>query len=224
MILRMFEYDTQIALMDRAYEDNKLIVNFPNSAVLYLRSKKSTPDVMTVQINLPQDKVAEYEIPILKVRNYGVDEIFEKRLLFLIPFHLFCYAGNLDSINQKEERLVSLLSEYEGIRQRLDRLCEDNKITEFEKQLIIDMTKKVVDNLARNQEPIKEGVKGVMGGKVLEYEAKTILKQGIAQGIEQGIHNLIETLNELGVEQTIIKSKLMEKFHLSEEQALQYLK
>ena len=31
-----------------------------------------------------------------------------------------------------------------------------------------------------------------MGGKVLEYEAKTILKKGINQGIEQGINQGIE--------------------------------
>ena len=39
-----------------------------------------------------------------------------------------------------------------------------------------------------------------MGGKIIEYEAKTILNKGIAQGIEQGIakgrlESAISTLN-----------------------------
>ena len=36
-------------------------------------------------------------------------------------------------------------------------------------------------NLAKKYENVKEGVKSVMGGQVLEYDAKTILNQGIEQ-------------------------------------------
>ncbi|MCD8122999.1 MAG: hypothetical protein LUE65_12350 [Clostridiales bacterium] len=35
-----------------------------------------------------------------------------------------------------------------------------------------------MDNLAADYEAIKKGVKAVMGGRILEYEAKTILRQG----------------------------------------------
>ena len=47
--------------------------------------------------------------------------------------------------------------------------------------------KKVVESIARHYEKVKEGVKSVMGGKVLEYEAKTILKRGIREGVQQGL-------------------------------------
>ena len=43
------------------------------------------------------------------------------------------------------------------------------------------MVEKVVINLAKKYENVKEGVKSVMGGQVLEYDAKTILNQGIEQ-------------------------------------------
>lgn len=51
----------------------------------------------------------------------------------------------------------------------------------------MEMSDKVVENLARKYENVREGVKSVMGGKVLEHEAKTILREGWKQGEDYGI-------------------------------------
>ena len=48
--------DLQIALDTGEIEDNVLTVRFPSSAVLYLRHRASTPDVMTIRIELPGGK------------------------------------------------------------------------------------------------------------------------------------------------------------------------
>lgn len=50
--------------------------------------------------------------------------------------------------------------------------------------MILDMSNRVLEHIAAQYERIKEGVKSVMGGRVLEYEAKTSLNRGIEQGIE----------------------------------------
>jgi hypothetical protein len=50
------------------------------------------------------------------------------------------------------------------------------------------MTEKVINSIALNFQNIKKEVSEVMGGQVLEYEAKNILNQGISQGISQGIN------------------------------------
>lgn len=60
-------------------------------------------------------------------------------------------------------------------------------MNEFVKCTIVDMTKKVIDQIARKYEEIRKGLGDVMGGKVLEYEAKIILEQGVEQGLEQGL-------------------------------------
>ncbi len=57
------------------------------------------------------------------------------------------------------------------------------------------MSEKVVDNLAADYEAIKKGVKAVMGGRILEYEAKTILRQGQMENLVQNIQALMETMN-----------------------------
>lgn len=52
---------------------------------------------------------------------------------------------------------------------------------------IVDMTDKVARNLVSGYEKVREGVKDVMGGRILEYEAKRIREEGLEQGLEQGL-------------------------------------
>ena len=49
------------------------------------------------------------------------------------------------------------------------------------------MVGKVLEHTAEKYENVKKGVKSVMGGKVLEYEAKTIRNEGIKEGLKEGI-------------------------------------
>ena len=186
MLIRTFEYDAQIALDNGKIEGSVLTVNFPNSAVLFLRCDKDTPDKMEIHLRTPGGELT-YGIPIIKQENYKIKEIFEKNLLFLIPFNIFVHENRLQEYNSSEEKLEALQIEYRGIRARLEELCQQKYISEYIKHLIIDMTKKVLENLAGKYQNVTEGVKKIMGGKVLEYEAKTIKKEGIAEGYSQGI-------------------------------------
>lgn len=43
------------------------------------------------------------------------------------------------------------------------------------------MPNKVLEHTTRNYASVKNGVKGAMGGKILEYEAKTIKREGKMQ-------------------------------------------
>lgn len=53
--------------------------------------------------------------------------------------------------------------------------------------MLVDMSKKVVRNLLGNKFPkIREEVEKVFGGKVLEFEARTIKNQGRAEGRIEG--------------------------------------
>ncbi len=62
-----------------------------------------------------------------------------------------------------------------------------------------------------------------MGGKVLEYEAKTIRREGIKQGIEQGIEETVSILKNLGIPPQTILVKIQEQYHLSPEASEKYL-
>lgn len=63
---------------------------------------------------------------------------------------------------------------------------ESGHISAYTRKIIMEMSDKVVENIARKYENVREGVKSVMGGKVLEHEAKTILREGWKQGRKEG--------------------------------------
>lgn len=64
----------------------------------------------------------------------------------------------------------------------------------MEKYALIEMSGKVTEHLAAKYQNIKEGVKKIMAGQILDYEAKIILNRGIQQGMEQGMEQGIQAL------------------------------
>ena len=94
MTIRLFEYDAQIALDEGKVTDETLTVTFSNTAVLYLRSYKKTPDKMKYVIKTPGGMV-EYDVPIMKMQEYSLDDIFAKSLFVLLPFYIFHMRSNL---------------------------------------------------------------------------------------------------------------------------------
>ena len=67
-----------------------------------------------------------------------------------------------------------------------------------------------------------------MGGSVLEYEAKTILRQGIQQGLEQGLVNgrkegQLSAYIELIKDGVITLSEAARRMDMSEEELSNYL-
>lgn len=86
------------------------------------------------------------------------------------------------------------MNEYRRIVRKLEQLQEAGELDTFTRQAIIDMGKKVVRHLAINKKKIVEGVEDIMGGKILDYEAKDILNKGREEGIALGQAQMITNL------------------------------
>ena len=242
MVLRFFEYDSQIALDDATIEkivgddggkksDGVLTVTFPHSAVLYLRSNKNTGDVMTIRFVTPGGEV-KYDIPIIKMQTYTLEDIWEKEIYLLIPFYIFTHEANFPKYNEDEKLLQGLVDEFKEICVKMEELTHQGKMTELENRIIVELSKKVVDNIARKYERIRKGVEGIMGGKVIETEAKKMYNRGISEGIllgeengrSEGIIGAIGILKDLNMSESEIKKQIIKKFSLSEDAAAKYLK
>lgn len=59
LAIRMYEYDSQIALKNGELEEGMLTVRFPKSAILYLRSDKKTPRYIEMKMETPGGYVKE---------------------------------------------------------------------------------------------------------------------------------------------------------------------
>lgn len=230
MLVRFFEYGTQIALDEGEIRGNTLTVTLPHSAVLFLRCGASTPDTLKIRIETPGGAV-EYGIPAIKSQLYTLQEIFDKNLLLLLPFYIFSHEGRFGEYEKDTAKLKLLQAEYGQIKNRLEELAENGAISEYVKCTITDMSDKVLEHIAAKYDAVRKGVRAVMGGRVLEYEAKTIKREGIAEGRaegiaeerEKGIRDAVTILKNLDIPQQIILSKIQEQYHLSPEDSKKYL-
>jgi hypothetical protein len=82
-------------------------------------------------------------------------------------------------------------------------MCVSGGLDEYTKCTLCEMTEKVINSIALNFQDIKKEVNEVMGGQILEYEAKNILNQGISQGINLGINQGINLGISQGISQGI---------------------
>ncbi|MCD8019858.1 MAG: hypothetical protein LUF92_09855, partial [Clostridiales bacterium] len=92
----------------------------------------------------------------------------------------------LDELEHNPEKLKILKEELYSIVERLDALTEQKILDLFYYKTILDMSTKVIENLAAGYDNILKGVKGIMGGTILEYEAGTIYGEGVVAGFRDG--------------------------------------
>lgn len=77
--------------------DGTMKIKFPHSAVLYLRHKETTPDTLKVQLERDDGTTVDLcDIAVVKTQKYAIDELFARRLFFLIPFYPFAHERNFD--------------------------------------------------------------------------------------------------------------------------------
>ena len=223
MIVRMFEYDVPIALEDGEMTGNRLIVRFPRSAVIFLRHTRNTPHTMTIEMHTPGGNVS-YEVPVLKTQEYDLNTIFLKKLYMLLPFYIFVYEKNLKDYENSEARCRELQQVFLKIRMRLEDLAVQGEVSEYEKCAILDMSKRVIRSVTVKFQKVQEGIGDVMGGSVLEYEAKTILRQGIQQGRQEGRQEgQLLAYVELMKDGVITLSEAARRMGMSEEELSNYL-
>lgn len=179
-----------------------MTVTFPNTAVLYLRSYDKTPDKMKYVIVTPGGTV-QYDVPIMKTQAYTLDEIFEKRLLLLIPFHIFSHEKNLPVYNSDKEKLEKLKAEYRDILDRLDELERQGLLGAFDKRTIIELSGDVIKESARKYENVQKGVGDMMRGPLIETKARKIRnetqREAALKLLKRGKLTIREIAEDLGL-------------------------
>lgn len=219
ILIRLFEYDAQIALDEETVTNETLIVTFPHTAVLYLRNYKNTPDRMCYEIHTPGGEIS-YDIPIMKVQSYSLEEIFEKHLLMLIPFYIFSHESNFIEYNSNEQKLEVLKVEYRKILDKLNEFEQQGYIDVFDKRTIIELSENVITEITKKYENVRKGMGDVMRGELLETEARRLKNEGKSEGrlegkieayielIKDNLISLSEAAKRLRVSEDLLKSQL----------------
>ncbi len=185
IILRMFEYDAQIALNNARndWECGNLYVKFPYSGILYLRSSKNTPSDITTTIEVPGGNTVSYKIPILKLSDYSLEDISEKKLYLLISFLPFNLESDVAKIEKGDKeavlRVINVFSDIESVALKG---LENGELNGSDYGAISYMLQKVLEHLTEGCVKFQEEVLDKMGGKVLDYPEKTAYLDGCLTG------------------------------------------
>ena len=79
IVLRLAEYGSSIAVENAEITEEGVILTHPNSAVIFLHPKGKIPEKMKITHRFPSGEEASYFVPALQIKNYTVDDIFNKK-------------------------------------------------------------------------------------------------------------------------------------------------
>ena len=86
------------------------------------------------------------------------------------------------------------------------------------------MSNKVIEQIASKYAKVRKEVTSVMGGKILEYEAKTILQRGIQEGKQAGIQEgRLKSYVELVKDGLLPIEEAAKRLNMKEEELKKYL-
>ena len=106
---------------------------------------------------------------------------------------MFVYEKKFSEYNNDDELLDELKLKFIKIFEKLE--SKEVKLQVYEKETIKNMTKKILESLTKKFDNVKKELGDVMGGKILDYEARQIKMEGIAEGEARGItKGSLETL------------------------------
>lgn len=189
MVIRMIEYDFAISLESKKIENGRYRIYFPHSCVLYLRGKGRS-NTIGMDIVMPNGQIIKYDLPAIYMENYTTDVIFQKKLLFLLPFYITRYEKSREKLEKNPEELRELLQEYEKIAGKLeDSLLGRGR--EAQHRYLVEVIIRISDYIFANSEKTKKGVNAAMGGEVLDLKTDKLINE-IRQDVKEKVRDEVK--------------------------------
>ena len=224
---RMFEYDTMAAIEYIEGDDQDLKLVFPNSFILYVRDPSTVPDFERLQVVFGDGAEVIYSIRVIKVQNYSLEEIFEKNLLYFIPYYMLRYERPLKCMSDEQSLLEQMTGDLEKILTFLE-----NNIAEEKQIYLFYCTKHILDYMLRDYQVFNERLGEIMGGRVLTFPIDRQLEQsrregrreGRSEGRRQGrCETLRDNIQSLCLNLNITSAEAMDILNLTDKQRREYL-
>lgn len=196
MIIRMFEYDIHIAISYAQERNGKYTIRFPHSAVMYLQNNDSVPDSLSCPVMFQDGTTHEYQVPIIKIQSYSLEEIHQKHLCVLIPFLPLRFRKFLPPSGKKIPK-DELTDFYQQIILILEQEVSDGYLTENNRKAILSLLSKSMIRVFYKDESLLEEVI-TLTEPILELEFEKIekLKKALIASREEAEKALAATRQE----------------------------
>jgi len=104
IVFRFIEYGFGHAFKNRTFIDGGERMIFPRPCILYLDEgkKDKVPDEYTLIMEFENQGEFTYKVSVLKLQNFSVEELNEKKLIALLPFQLLKLRKKIQNIRTDE--------------------------------------------------------------------------------------------------------------------------
>ena len=195
MVLRMMEYDFAIGLENAMKVDGTYRIQLPHPCILYLRGEKQVK-YLSLELVLFDGQIIKYQVPVIRMEWYSLNEIIEKNLVILLPFYMMRYEKMKDRIEKDTAQRERIFQEYRSIEQYLEKIFL-KKGMEKEFRDMTELISRISDYIFSKQQEVRKGLGEIMGGKVLELESDKLIKKGRQIGEQIGEKNVTELTKKL---------------------------
>ena len=139
---------------------------------------------------MPNGQIIKYDLPAIYVENYTTDVIFQKKLLFLLPFYIMRYEKSREKLDKNPKELRELLQEYEKIAGKLeDSLLGRGR--EAQHRYLVEVIIRISDYIFANSEKTRKGVNAAMGGEVLDLKTDKLINE-IRQDVKEEVRDEVK--------------------------------
>ena len=220
--LRVFDYGYQDALKYRKTESDRIILEFPQSKVIFLEHSSTTPDEVILELSFGKQGSFEYRIPAMKFLDYSIDELNNQKLVILLPLYLLKLRREIE----KEQSTENALKLKALINDGIIRSIEDNEtagnITHDDTIILIGLLEKLYTHLYGGIKKFKEeGVKDMIAEKLILKTDRIIYEKDKEIQISQEKKALEIAKNMLDGGMTIDQAAKFTKLPLSKIKGLQ---
>ena len=191
MVIRMFEYDVSIALELASSKNDIQEIEFPQSCVLYIRNHRSLPDYHEATIKFADGQTVCYRVPIVQAQKNTVHNIFEKRLLIMLPYHILRYEHFLKNNGTDSKKIQQFLDDFREINRQLEKTSEKENKSKLYMDMIV-LIEKIADHIIPKDNTIRKGLGEIMGGKILKLRSEELLEQGKREERLEALQNMIK--------------------------------
>ena len=123
---------------------------------------------------------------LIKMKDYEMEDLLAKKLYILIPFHIFKHEKDFARYENNEKALDQLANIYRNMIKKLSSETSKGKLSQYTFVTIVELTKIVLDDIARKHQNIRKKVGEVMNSVVIENPATTIYLSGYERGDANG--------------------------------------
>jgi hypothetical protein len=169
--LRMFEYDYYDSIKYKKILENgsKVVLNFPESRIIYLEHTRTTPDVVTLEFRRQDGSESYfYKVTTIKFLDWSLKELIEKKLFTMLPLYLLKYrkkvkyASKKGDLRSKAREIINLIK---FIMTSVEGAQKADEITIEDKNILLMLIKELSDYIyGKYDELIEEGVISVAEG------------------------------------------------------------